>query len=192
MDALSLRYSVQVESGAVPIARKHRVTQAAWECGEVFTCPLPGMLREFVTGGHPSSWYLVPPSLLLPSLSVAIKNFFTRYPGRHCFRTFHTGTAYQNILNGIIEHLSHVEHASNLGGGVAIQPWGPGVFAAAGGRGDDGGGIRRSNPRTHKHGQIPQCLCQQALQLAPSFHLRKARKPAASALPSPPFYTTLT
>ena len=30
--------------------------------------------------------------------------------------TFHTGTAYQNILNGIIKHVSHVEHAGDVRG----------------------------------------------------------------------------
>ena len=29
---------------------------------------------------------------------------------------FHTGTAYKDILDGIIKHVSHVEHTGDVGG----------------------------------------------------------------------------
>ena len=38
----------------------------------------------------------------------------TRHPAG--VLAFHAGAAHQNILNGIIKHVSHVEHAGDVGG----------------------------------------------------------------------------
>ena len=38
----------------------------------------------------------------------------TRHP--ECILTLHAGTAHQDILNGVVEHVSHVEHTCHIGG----------------------------------------------------------------------------
>ena len=39
----------------------------------------------------------------------------TGYP--KCILAFHAGTTHQNILDGVVQHVSHVEHASHIGWG---------------------------------------------------------------------------
>ena len=105
---------IHSESGAVPITGSTEFTQLLQDDATMFICPLPGMLQEFVTGKI----------CLLDTLCSQLIYYLrfrsdrsvvsTRYPAG--IFTFHTGTAYQNILNGIIKHVSHVEHAGDVRG----------------------------------------------------------------------------
>ena len=80
----------------------------------MFICPLPGMLQEFVTGKICLLDTLCGQFIYYLRFRSDRSVVSTRYPAG--IFTFHTGTAYQNILYGIIKHVSHVQHTGDVGG----------------------------------------------------------------------------
>ena len=104
---------VHREGCTVPVAAGTQTAQLFQDDATMLVGPVPGMLKELLTGQV----------TLLDTLGSELLDYLrlsgnrgmvgTRHPTG--ILTFHTGTAYQNILNGVIEHVSHVEHTRHIG-----------------------------------------------------------------------------
>ena len=105
---------VHRESRTVPITRRSQLTQLFKDDTSVLFLPFPSMFKKVFT---------CQVCLLNPLLCKAIHDFCfgcnrsvirSRYPAS--VLPLHTGTADQNILDGIVKHVSHMKHASDVWG----------------------------------------------------------------------------
>ena len=104
---------VHREGGAVPVAAGTQAAQLLQDDATVLISPVPGVLQELLTGEI----------ALLDAFGGEFLHHLgfcsdrgmvsTRYPAG--ILTFHTGTAHQDILNRIVQHVPHVEHTSHVG-----------------------------------------------------------------------------
>lgn len=81
----------------------------------MFICPVPGVFQKFISGEI---------TLFDPFLSKFLDHFCFRCDGgvigtRHPtgIFPFHSGPTYENILNGVIEHMPHMQHTCDVGWG---------------------------------------------------------------------------
>ena len=104
---------VHGEGGAVPVARGAQFAQLLEDNASVFLFPLPCVLEELVAR----------------QAALVDAAFFEH--GHHLclcgnggvvgagnpagIKAEHTGTAYQHILNGVVEHVAHVQHTRHIG-----------------------------------------------------------------------------
>ena len=105
---------VHRESRTVPITGRPQLTQLLKDDASVFFLPFPSMFQEIFTRQV---------SLLNSLLCKAIHDFRFGCNGsmvrsRHptSVLPLHTGTTDQNILNGIVKHVSHMKHACDVWG----------------------------------------------------------------------------
>ena len=104
---------VHSEGCTVPIARSTQFAQLLQDDASVLVCPLPRMFQELIAGQVS----------LLDALSGQFVHHLgfcsdrgmvsTRHPAR--IVTLHAGTAHKDVLDGIVEHVSHVEHTRHVG-----------------------------------------------------------------------------
>ena len=99
---------VHSESCAVPVAAGTQATQLLEDDAAMLVSPVPCMLEELLTGEV---------GLLDALLSEAVHHFGlgsdtgmvgTWHPA--CVLSLHSCTAHEDVLNCIVEHVSHVEH----------------------------------------------------------------------------------
>ena len=112
LDDTGATFLVHGESGAVPVAGCSQTAQLLQNDSTVFFCPGPGMFQEFFAGQV----------CLLDTLLCQFVHHLcfgsdggvvgTRYPAG--VLAHHAGTAYQNILDGIVKHVSHVENSGHV------------------------------------------------------------------------------
>ena len=105
---------VHCEGGTIPVARRTYATQLLKDDTTMFFGPFPSVLQEFFTGKV---------GLLNAAFCKAVYHLCfgcnrsvvgTRHPT--CILTFHACTTYEDVLNGVVEHVPHMEHTSNIGG----------------------------------------------------------------------------
>ena len=106
---------IHCESGAVPIARGAQPAQLLQDDAAVLVGPLPGVLQKLVARQV--------------MLFDALFGQLSHHLGFGCNRgvvgarhpagilAFHASVAHQDVLNGIVEHVSHVEHTRHIGRG---------------------------------------------------------------------------
>ena len=107
-------FLIHSKGGAVPVTGCTQFAELLQDNASVLFCPVPGMFQELITGQV----------CLLDALgSEFVYNFCFGSDGsvvssRHPtgILAFHTGTTNQNILNGIIKHVSHVQHTGDVRG----------------------------------------------------------------------------
>jgi len=111
-DALGAGF-VHREAGALPVARGAQLAQLLEDHAAVFFLPLPGVFEEFLARKR----------RLLDALFMQHRHDF-RLRGdrrvihaRHPAGVFarHAGTADQHVLQRVVEHVPHVEHAGHVG-----------------------------------------------------------------------------
>ena len=106
---------VHRERGAVPVAGATELTELLEDDATVLMGPVPGMFEELFTGEV---------GLFDTLLSKFANDLSLRSDGgvvsaRHPagVLALHAGAAYENILNGVVEHVAHVEHTCHVGWG---------------------------------------------------------------------------
>ena len=99
---------VHGESGAVPITAGTQTAQLLKDDASVLIGPVPSVLKELLAGQV----------VLLDTLTGKLLNHLSLGSDRGmvgawhptCVLTLHTGTTHQNILNSVVQHVSHMEH----------------------------------------------------------------------------------
>ena len=101
------------EGRAIPVAGGTQAAQLFQNDSAVFVCPVPGMLQELVARQV----------VLLDAFSGQLLHHLG-FGGNRCvvgaghpagILAFHAGTTHQNVLDGVVEHVAHVEHARHIG-----------------------------------------------------------------------------
>ena len=107
-------FLIHGEGCTIPVAGCAEFTELFQDDAAVFVCPVPGMFQELIASQV----------CFLDALGCEFVYDF-RFSGDRCMVSprhpagilaFHTGTANQNILDGIIKHVSHVQHTSDVRG----------------------------------------------------------------------------
>ena len=112
---------VHREAGAVPVARGAELAQLPEDDAAVLLLPLPGVFQEFVTRER----------RLLDSLFAEHGDDFGLRGDRGvvhagdpaCVLSGHAGAADENVLQGVVEHVPHVEHSGDVGGRDDDRIW---------------------------------------------------------------------
>ena len=104
---------VHGESGAIPVARRTYTAQLLKDDTTMFFGPFPSVLQEFFTGKVGLLNTAFSKSIYYLCFGCYRSVVGTRHPTS--ILTFHTRTAHENVLNGVVEHVPHVEHTSNIG-----------------------------------------------------------------------------
>ena len=106
---------VHGEGGAVPVARGTQLTQLLKNDAAILFLPLPCVLQELVAG----QTALVDAAFLEHGDHFGLGRdagmVGAWYPAG--IQAQHTGAAYQHILNGVVEHVTHVQHTRHVGRG---------------------------------------------------------------------------
>ena len=105
---------VHGEGGAVPVARSTQTAQLLQDDATMLVSPCPSVLQELFTGQV----------VFLDTLLSEFLHHFgfcsnrsvvcARHP--ECILTLHTGSAYEDVLDGVVQHVTHVEHTCHIGG----------------------------------------------------------------------------
>ena len=114
-DHASVTELVHGEAGAVPVAGGPKLLELFKDDASVFFLPFPGVAEEFL-----------PAELGFPQAALAQHG---HHPGFCCdggvigtrhpagLEALHPLFAYQHILNGVVEHMAHVQHTRHIGRG---------------------------------------------------------------------------
>ena len=104
---------VHGESRAVPVARGTQLAELLEDDASVLLCPIPGVLEELFAGQV----------TLLDALGSQLVDHLSfggdagmvgsRHPAG--VLALHAGTTHQDVLDGIVEHVPHVEHTRDVG-----------------------------------------------------------------------------
>ena len=106
---------VHSECRAVPVARGTNLAQLFKNDAAVFVGPVPGVFEKLLT---------CEVFLLYAALGQAVEHLDfcgnrsvvgARHPAS--IFAFHTGATHENILDGFVEHMAHVQHAGHVGRG---------------------------------------------------------------------------
>ena len=105
-------FLVHSESRTVPIAGSAQLAELLQDDATVFIGPFPGVLQKLVAGKVCLLDALC--GKLVHHLGLGSNGSMvgSRHPAG--ILAFHAGTAYQNILYGIIKHVSHVQHTGDV------------------------------------------------------------------------------
>ena len=103
---------VHCECRTVPIARCTQLAQLFQDDATVLMCPRPGMLQELLTCQVALLDTLASQFLHHLSLSSNRSVVGTWYPTS--VLALHAGTTHQDILYGIVQHMSHVQHTCHI------------------------------------------------------------------------------
>ena len=105
-------FLVHSKSRTVPIAGSAQLAELLQDDATVFIGPFPGVLQELVAGKVCLLDALC--GKLVHHLGLGSNGSMvgSRHPAG--ILAFHAGTAYQNILYGIIKHVSHMQHTGDV------------------------------------------------------------------------------
>ena len=106
-DALAADF-IHRKAGAVPVTAGTQLAQLLQNDTSVLLGPCPGMLQELLTGQVSLLDSLCGQTVHHLGLSGNRSVVGTRHPAG--ILAFHAGAAHQNILNGIVQNVSHVQH----------------------------------------------------------------------------------
>ena len=98
---------------AVPVTRSSQLTQLLQDNATVLIGPGPGMLQELLAGEVFLANALLGKSVHHLSLGSDACMVGTGHPAG--IVALHTGAANQNILNGFVQHVAHMQHAGHIG-----------------------------------------------------------------------------
>ena len=104
---------VHREGRTVPVARSTQLAQLLQNDASVFVRPFPSMFQELLTREVSLLDTLLCQFVHHLCLSSDRGVVSTGHPAR--IVTLHAGTTYKDVLNGIVEHVSHVEHTRHIG-----------------------------------------------------------------------------
>ena len=104
---------VHGEGGAVPVAAGTQTAQLLEDDASVLVGPLPCVLQELLTGEVVLLDALF--GELLHHLGLRSDGGVVGAGNPEGVLTLHTGTTDKDILNGVVQHVSHVEHSGNVG-----------------------------------------------------------------------------
>ena len=107
-------FFVHRESRTVPITGCTQFAQLFQDNTSVFFFPFPGMFQKFVTGQVCFLDSLLSQSVYNLCFSSDRSMVGARHPASILSK--HAGTADQDILNGIVKHVSHVKYAGDVRG----------------------------------------------------------------------------
>ena len=107
-------FLVHGKGSTVPVAGSTQLTELFQDDAAVLVRPFPGMLQEFVAGKV--CFLDALRGKLVHNLGFGGNGSMVRTRNPAGVLAFHTGTAYKDILDGIIKHVSHVEHTGDVGG----------------------------------------------------------------------------
>ena len=112
LDYTFAAFFIHCESSTIPVARCPQFTQLLQNNTSVFFCPSPCVLQELLTSQI--SLFNTLLCQFIHDLCFCCNRSMvsTRYPTS--IFPHHTGTTYQNILNGIVKHVSHVENSGHI------------------------------------------------------------------------------
>ena len=106
-------FLVHREGCPIPVATGTQTAELFQDDAPMLMGPVPGMLKELLTGEI----------VLLDTLFCKFLHHLglcgdrgvvsARYPKG--VLTLHTGTAHQDVLNRIVEHMAHMEHTGHIG-----------------------------------------------------------------------------
>ena len=104
---------VHGESRTVPVAGTTQAAQLFEDNATVLACPVPCVLKELLTGevGLLDAFLCQFVHDLRLSRNAGVVS--ARHPAG--ILALHAGTPDQNVLNRIVQHMSHVEHPCNVG-----------------------------------------------------------------------------
>ena len=97
---------IHSESSAIPIAGSSQFTKLFQDNSSVFIRPCPGMFQKLITGQI--RLFNTFRSKFIYDFRFRCNRSMVRSRHPASIFAFHTGTTNQNILNGIIKHVSHV------------------------------------------------------------------------------------
>ena len=104
---------VHREGRALPVARRAQLPQLLQDDAAVLVCPVPRVFQEFL-------------ARQVAFLDALFREFLHHFRLR-CNRgvvgaghpagvlALHAGASHQNVLNRVVEHVAHVEHARHVG-----------------------------------------------------------------------------
>ena len=104
---------VHGEGSAVPIAAGTKAAQLLEDDASVLVGPVPGMLQELLTGEVVLLDALL--GELLHHLGLCSDRGMVGAGDPAGILTLHTGTTHENVLDGIVQHVAHVEHTGYVG-----------------------------------------------------------------------------
>ena len=103
---------VHSESRTVPVARCAQFTKLLQDNAPMFVGPFPSMFQELFAGEVGLFNTLLRQSVYYFGFGSNRGMVGSRHPAS--VFAFHAGAAYQNILDGIVKHVSHVEHTRDV------------------------------------------------------------------------------
>ena len=101
------------EGGTVPVARCTEFTQLLQDDAAILLLPLPSMLQELVTCQRTLVNTLLCEHLHHLGFGGDAGVVGTRHPAG--VLALHAGAAHQHILNGVVEHVTHMKYSRNIG-----------------------------------------------------------------------------
>ena len=100
------------ESGTVPVTAAAQTAQLLEYYASVLLFPLPRVLKELITGQVSFLYSLggkLTYNLGLGSYRCVIGSGYPKSVLAH-----HAGTTYQNVLNGVVKHMAHMQHTGHV------------------------------------------------------------------------------
>ena len=107
-------FLIHGEGRAVPIATGSQFTQLFQDNATVFVRPFPGIFQELFAGEVSLLDALFRQTVYHLGFGGDGSMVGTRHPTS--VLTIHTGAAHEDVLNGFVEHVPHVEHPRHVGG----------------------------------------------------------------------------
>ncbi len=112
---------VHSESGTVPVARSAELAKLLKDDTTVFVSPVPSVLQKFVAAEVGFLYALL--SKFVDNLCFGCNGCVVGTGHPDCILSRHAGTADKNILNSIVEHVSHVEDSRYIWRGNYNNVW---------------------------------------------------------------------
>ena len=105
---------VHREGGAIPIAGGTQLAKLLENDATVLFCPVPGVAQEFFASEVTFADALL--CQLVDDFGFRRDRGVIRPGNPASILTFHAGTTHENILNRVVQNMSHVQNAGNIGG----------------------------------------------------------------------------
>ena len=105
---------VHGERRAAPVTRCAQFAQLLQDDAAVLVCPVPGVLEEFVAREVTLAYALL--GKTLDDLGLGSNRRMVGAGNPQGVLALHARTADEDVLNGVVEHVAHVEHARHIGG----------------------------------------------------------------------------
>ena len=106
-------FLVHGEGRTVPVTAGTQTAQLLQDDASVLVGPGPGMLQELLTCQVVLLDALLGQFLHHLCLGGNRSVVSTRHPA--CILAFHAGTTYKNVLDGVVQHVAHMQHTGHIG-----------------------------------------------------------------------------